>query len=183
MQLNLPDAFAGRTSKCPACQKVYTVPGVAAEAKPASEDNVAVIPRAGSRGEMASLQAMMDEDDENDTGPKPQAPDPTAIDVCPGCGLKWKKNSRECKKCHYNVIVQRKLKPIAKPSNFKQAINFDVTQIFIWVLIGGVLYGGIWFYNNFNEVKRKGDKAFDEASQSKRVEDEANKEANRIVRP
>ena len=167
--LTLPDQFAGRTTKCPACQSAFTVPG---EATPVAKPAAAEPETQGysaPKSDPMSLASLMEE---QDTQNKP--PDPTAIAVCPGCGAKWKRNARECKKCNYNVIVGRKLKPLAKPSALKQALTFDATTVFLYIAGGAVIYGCFWFYNNFSDIKRKGDKAFDDASRAPAKEDDTN---------
>lgn len=159
--LNLPDRFAGKVTKCPACQKQFEVPGppegspeAAAAAKataaPAAGNMAPPVPQ---DGDDLALHSLMEE--KKVTGP-------AELTVCPACNAPWKKDAIECKKCQYNVFVGGKVK---KGSRTRHSINIDAQQIFLYAFIAAVLYGGYWLYNGgWNSVSKSVNKTFDDAA-------------------
>jgi len=155
-QLNLPDRFAGKTTKCPACQQSFQVPGPeigSPEAEAAApQGNIApAIPKGGD--DELALHSLMEEK-------KPSGP--PDLKVCPACNAPWKKDSVECGKCRYNVFIGGKVKRGAKR---RMSLNIDAQQIFLYAFIAGVLYGGYWLYNGgWNSVSKTVNKTFDDAA-------------------
>jgi ribosomal protein L40E len=109
--------------------------------------------------------ALQEMDHKPDGGP----PDPTALEVCPGCGAKWKIGAKECKKCHYNAIVGAKLRPPLK-SRHGILSNFDIQKMFLYAAIAAIAFGIYWLVTNFDSLKRKGNDWYDNASRSRPTE-------------
>lgn len=159
--LNLPDHFAGKQAKCPACMQGFAVPGGAdtgvgglmaqAQAVPQPSAPAAVAP-----SEEMAWRALAGNKEED------QAPATArAIDVCPGCGAKWKKGAVTCGKCYYNIYAAKRIRPAARGRLLPQ---FDVHKLFLWGLAIAAAYGAYWLYTHYTDIKHKGDKAFDDAS-------------------
>jgi hypothetical protein len=152
--LNLPDKMAGKVVKCPACQQSFDAPGGAEPAAGGDWTKSADAQHSTVPGDELALHSLVDQ---QDTG----APDPTALEICPGCGAKWKKGSRECKKCHYNAIAGAKLKaPYKRSGNF----YFDYQKVFLYVAFIALCFGIYWVYTNFDLIKQKFDKLWDQGS-------------------
>ena len=151
--LNLPDRFAGKVTKCPACQQSFEVPGPpegSPEAAAAVQGNIA--PAIPKNDELA-LHSLMEE--KKSDGPPP-------LTVCPACNAPWKKNATECGKCRYNVFIGGKIKRGAKR---RRGINIDAQQVFLYMFIAGILYGGYWLYNGgWNMFSKTVNKTFDDAA-------------------
>ena len=150
--LTLPERFAGKITKCPACQKSFEVPGPPPGSPEAAAAVNANIAPAMAKNEEMGLQSLMQEK-------KPDGP--PELNVCPACNAPWKKGATDCPKCQYNVFVGGKLR---KPPKQKFNFKIDTQQIFLYLFVAGLLFGGYWLYNNFGDIKRKGDKAFDDAA-------------------
>lgn len=154
--LSLPDRFAGKQTKCPACLKSFLAPGesdLAQAVESASKTKAPVAPPDDMA--LAALMAKKEEEPAKHTE--------DALDVCPGCGAKWKKGASTCGKCYYNIYAARRVRP---PSRGKLIPDVNVTRIFLYALVVGAVYGGYWLYNNYTDVKRKGSRMYDDASRS-----------------
>ncbi|HYG74405.1 MAG TPA: hypothetical protein VEK08_05310 [Planctomycetota bacterium] len=182
--LNLPDRFAGKVTKCPACQQSFQVPALevpaeaagnaapaaAAAAKPHSEEPVARLASDADPADDLALHTLMERED------APRGPE--SLTVCPKCATPWKKDAIECAKCQYNVFVGGKLR---RPPKRSMNLNFDIQKLFLLAFIAALCYGGYWMYNNFGKVRRQGDKFFDDAAKGhiedtqKAADDEAEK--------
>ncbi|MCY3023113.1 MAG: hypothetical protein NTW87_29405 [Planctomycetota bacterium] len=246
--LNLPDRFAGKRAKCPACMQSFIAPGgqdlaqavaAANDTKSASRaaDDAAVAP-----SEAMALSTLMQKEQE---APAP-AVQTTAVKSCPGCGARWRKPSASqagqtllavlaavvagavcfgvlwqvarlvfgpapfaglteptasivrgvaglvalvvsfvaaragywslapgdgvvCPKCGYNIVLGRVVK---EPGRHGARYSVDAQAIFLYVFLAAVAYGVYLLYDNFGDIKRKGSKAYDEASRSNISEDD-----------
>ena len=183
--LNLPDRFAGKTAKCPACQHDILCPELpaapvaepgffeglmkrlnfkkaAASASASAQQTSAVeepMPAAAAvatDGDELSLQKL-----ETASGHAP--PDPSSITHCPSCGKEWKKGAIQCK-CRYNLITQKKMR---EPRKERIKLNIDAQKLFLYAFVGCCLFFGYWMYNGgFNWLSRTISDGFDEASGS-----------------
>jgi len=157
--LNLPDRFAGKVSKCPACQQSFQVPGeaapVPAAASAESSEQTTTSHKAADSlpGDELALHSLMDQQDTKKG--------PAELVVCPKCQTDWKKGAAECVKCHYNVFVGGKVRG---PKKRTMNAHFDIQKVFLWLFVAGLCYGGYWLYNHFGAIRRSGDKMFDDAS-------------------
>ena len=189
--LNLPDRFAGKTTKCPACQQSFMCPEIPedpnAPKKKAAPAAVAAAQHSDDvRPAGAEAMAVTPDDelaltsltDERDHAPPP---DPTLLDNCPNCGAKWKKNSRECKKCHYNAIANAVIKP---PPKRRMNMHIDWQKIFLYMFIVGVAYFGYFLYHGgWSKFSRTVNKEFDDAARGHvKAEDDAAMTRNRTRR-
>jgi len=155
--LNLPDQFAGKTSKCPACQKSFTVPELTdKDGQPIVITSVPIVPE-----DKLALANMVDKNPDALNG----APDPTQIEICPSCGKLWKKGQKECKKCHYNVIAGMKLAAPRK-KRLADVANLDVSSLVTYAIVAVIGYGLYWLYCNANDITRKGHEAYDNATRT-----------------
>ena len=148
--LNLPERLAGKTTKCPACQQSVTVPALA-EGAPTGEGG-APLPTMAQADAM-SLGALMERKDAGREAPK--------LSVCPKCQAKWKEGAFVCAKCNYSALLGRRLPTSKKPLI---NLNFDIQKVFLWLFIAALMYGGYYLYHHGADIKRKGDKLFDEAA-------------------
>jgi hypothetical protein len=137
--VTVPDVLIGKDIHCPSCNHAFPV-------KPPSPDQDELALQPSTVEQVAG-------------GPA----DPTALEKCPHCGTAWKKGRVDCTKCKYNAITQRRMKELGKP---RSRFSFDVHTIFIYVVIGGLLFGIYWLYNNFDRMKREGTKMYDNAARS-----------------
>jgi hypothetical protein len=171
--LNLPDRFAGKNAKCPACQQSFDCPELPPDpkAKPAKTAAPAKAPAAAAAAPAPAMAAHVsqgDPDDElalidhGDPHEHDLPPDPTTVEICPGCGAKWKKDARQCKKCNYNIIAGAKIKP---PVKRRVKLNIDAQKVFLYMAIVGAAYGGYWLYHGgWRQISGKVNKEFDDAA-------------------
>jgi len=107
------DELAGKTVKCPACQKPLKIPGGAAPAKTAAKPDAA----------KAAAKASGDDDDYSltaeDPPPRPKSDlfaevglkaAPKGTMPCPGCMEPLAQDAIICVKCGYNMKLGRKMK-------------------------------------------------------------------------
>lgn len=156
--LNLPDRFAGKTTKCPACQKSFEVPGLPEGAPDAAKPNIApTMPKDGVL-------------DQHSAAEEKKRDGPPALKTCPSCGAAWKKDATECGKCRYNVFIGGKVKRGVKR---KFNINIDAQKVFLYMFIAGVLYSGYWLYNGgWNMLSKGVNKTFDDAARGHPTEED-----------
>ncbi|MCW8133171.1 MAG: hypothetical protein KIS92_22695 [Planctomycetota bacterium] len=145
--LNIPDHLGGKNIKCPICGQQFSVPGASA-------------PRAAAPVKRASdelhLTAL------NDKGPAEDGP--AKRDFCPHCGAKWHAGDTSCRKCSFNVALNRRLNAAA--SRKRVSIPLDFTKVFLIVCAAGAVYGVYYLYNNWTEIERKTKDAYDNASRA-----------------
>ncbi len=138
-QLDLNDNLAKKLVRCPKCEQSFVVPEIAPPLI-AAKPNLKVAPEPDEY-ELSSSK----EEDAND------APvDPGTLKFCPGCGAPWKKDARECKKCHFVPALGARLKPKEKP---KRDLRVDLQKFYLLISLAAAGCGIYFLYTHWNSVK------------------------------
>ena len=159
--LTLPDKMAGKIAKCPACQKSFSVPG--SGAKPGKPGLLARI--SGSRPGVPDAPPAPPSADElalrSVTGEAhPDAP--PRLEACPYCGTPWREGQAECGKCHYNVVVGKRM----HRHRTHLSLNFDVHKLFLYAVVIGLILGLYWLFNNWNRFRENVSNRLDNATRT-----------------
>ncbi|HEY3321550.1 MAG TPA: hypothetical protein VGP72_13865 [Planctomycetota bacterium] len=166
LPLNMPDRFAGRKPKCPACRERFQMPGDApatATGKAAQPEQVAVTPTAAIGGDELALS------DAHGLAKDATALRPSEPIVCPSCGTDWVSGAAECKKCHYNRFVGGKARRGVK-RGFN--VKIDTQKVFLYLAAFATLYLCYWMYNGgWDKLSHSVNKTFDDASRPKLEEE------------
>jgi len=125
------DELAGKTVKCPGCQKPLKIPGASAPAKPGGKPDAAKAAAgkasAGtSPSKAASAKPSGDDDDYSlsaeEPAPRPKSDlfdevglkaAPKGTMPCPGCSEPLPQEAVVCVKCGYNMKLGRKMKTMS----------------------------------------------------------------------
>jgi hypothetical protein len=134
------DELAGKTVKCPACQKPLKIPGAAAPAKAAKQDGgkSAAKPEAAKAAAPAKKSKADDDDYSLSAEEPPPRPTSNLFDEvglkaapkgtmpCPGCTEPLPPEAVICVKCGYNMKLGRKMQTMKVGSESHGAIGHGV---------------------------------------------------------
>jgi hypothetical protein len=121
------DELAGKTVKCPGCQKPLKIPGGAAPAKAAAKPDAATAAAGKSAPAKAAPAKSRDDDDDYSLSAEEPAPRPKSdlfdeiglkaapkgTMPCPGCSEPLQPDAVVCVKCGYNMKLGRKMKTMS----------------------------------------------------------------------
>ncbi|MFH0939377.1 MAG: hypothetical protein V1899_08870 [Planctomycetota bacterium] len=148
--LNLPDKLVGKTVKCPACQKSFSAPTPSVSIA----DYNLVIPESPPPSSAEELALRITDEANSDA--------PFSMKACPYCGAPWTANEPECRKCHYNTIMGKRMR---RPK-IRLLPNFNIQKLFLYAALIGAAYGAYWVFINWHRICDTVNNKLDNATRS-----------------